>query len=425
MATGRGLSYAAYFAGWFLTWPIIGYMGAQGYTGLVAFLAIPVLAFARPQGLPRYVLAFGAFIGWVVAASFWSPGGKPFISGSFGAGSFTMDMVGARVGLTALACVAMLMAIAQVKAGGATRSLLVIRWVGLVQMFGVLVTAVLMQPIIDFIISTGQSDQSNMMQNLLRNANALLLMVPFLLAWAWQAFPPRLPRGVIVAVLGLLFGAFALTGTQSAMFGSIFMLGAMALVWKLPRRGFRVLLGGLAAYIMVAPVLLVQGLGLLRHLGVPLPHSFMSRGYSWQLVQQKIAEKPLLGHGLEASHDWQDTYSDHPSWLAEIIAAGGDEAAWSIYRVTPTHPHNMALQIWADTGVIGASLFALALVTLAWRLPPPAQWPTVSRYAAAGLIGVVAAMFSFAYSMWNEAFWASVAVAAGVVLLQARQDAQS
>ena len=44
---GRAVGYAPYFAGWFLTWPIIGYMGAQGFTGLAVFLALPVLIFVR------------------------------------------------------------------------------------------------------------------------------------------------------------------------------------------------------------------------------------------------------------------------------------------------------------------------------------------------------------------------------------------
>lgn len=424
MAGGRGLSYAAYFASWFLTWPIIGYMGAQGYTGLVAFLALPVLFLVRLKSLPPHVLAFAAFIAWVVAASFWSPGGKPFISGSFGAGSFTMDMVGARVGLTALASAMMLLAIGHIAPGGAARSLTVIRTVAVVQMLGVLVTSMLMQPIIDLIVSTGQSDPASMLQNLLRNANAFLLLVPILLAWGWQAFPRPAHRSLTGLALALVFASFVQTGTQTAMFGTVFMLAAIGAVRVMPVNGFRVLLGGLAVYVLTAPLLLVQGLSLLRNMGVPLPHSFMSRSYSWQLVQQKIFEKPILGHGLEASHDWQDTYRDHPDWLAEIIAAGGDEAAWSIYRVTPTHPHNMALQVWAEIGAVGAVLFALALVVLAWRLRRPAHWSAISRYGAAGLIGVVTAMFSFAYSMWNEAFWASVAVAAGIVLMQARQDAR-
>lgn len=418
----KGISYAPYFAGWFLTWPIIGYMGAQGFTGLVAFLAIPVLLFVRPKSVPLYTAAFAAFIAWVIAVSFWSPGGKAFISGSFGQGSFTMDMVGARVALTALACGALLLAVRHVPEGTGRKSLNVIRTVGFIQAIGVLVTALLMPQIISLIVGSGQSDPNSMMQNLLRNANSLLLLLPFLMAWGWSVATTKLHKGAVIAWLLAIFWAFAMTGTQTAVFGTVFMLAAMVVIWALPRHGFRVLFSALGVYVVSAPVLLAKGLTQLRVAGVPLPESFMSRSYSWDLVGQKIAEKPWLGHGLEASHDWLDTYGDHPDWLAQVVAAGGDEAAWSVYRVTPTHPHNMALQIWAETGMVGAILAALALVCLGWRLRPPSEWSPRTRYAATGLIGAVTAIFSFAYSMWNEAFWASVAVAAAVILLQARKD---
>jgi len=421
----KGISYAPYFAGWFLTWPIVGYMGAQGFTGLVVFLALPVLFFVRPKSVPAYAIAFLALLGWIVAVSFWSPGGKPLLEGSFGAGTFTMDKVGARVGLTALACMAMLLAVRHLREESVPRSTAMVRAIGLFQGGVVIVTALLMQPIIEMIISTGQSDHSSMTQNLLRNANSFLLLLPLLLAWLWRAKG----RGWAGLVLAASFAAFVLTGTQTAMFGTGFMLAAMALVYAMPRNGFRALFGGLAAYVLLAPAVLAWGLAQLRMLGVPLPGSFMSRSYSWELVGQKISEKPLFGHGLEAAHTWTDTYGDHPEWLAEMVATNGLdrhwEQAWEAYKIIPTHPHNMALQIWAETGLVGAGLVALALVLFGWRLRPPGEWSPISRYGAAGLAGAVLAIFSFAYSMWNEAFWASVAVAAAVVLLQARQDGEA
>ena len=130
----------------------------------------------------------------------------------------------------------------------------------------------------------------------------------------------------------------------------------------------------------------------------------------------------MIGHGPEASHTWKDTFAEHPEWLAEATARYGDTTVWSAYQVIPIHPHNMALQVWAETGMVGATLAAAFLIFLGWRLKSPAQWPPISRYAAAGLIGVCIAICSFAYSMWNEAFWASAIIASGVVLLQARQD---
>ena len=82
----------------------------------------------------------------------------------------------------------------------------------------------------------------------------------------------------------------------------------------------------------------------------------------------------------------------------------------------------MPLQIWAETGMIGASLAAIFLFFLGWCLKAPRDWSPITRNAAAGLVGVNVAVCSFAYSMWNEAFWASSVLAAAIILLQARHD---
>ena len=95
-----------------------------------------------------------------------------------------------------------------------------------------------------------------------------------------------------------------------------------------------------------------------------------------------------------------------------------------LFRSVPIHPHNMPIQIWAETGMVGAVLAAMFLFFLGWRLKPPADWPPVSKYAAAGLVGACVAICSFAYSMWNEAFWASIVIAAAIIFLRARQDAE-
>ncbi len=420
---GRAVGYAPFFAGWFLTWPIIGYMGAQGFTGLVAVLALPVLLFVRPKTVPLYAAVFVGFIGWVLVVAWRTQDPDGVITGSLKEGSLTMDAAGLRIALTALAATAMILAIRHVDVGRAEKSLAFIRTIGFVQGAGVMITALLMQPIIALIVEHGLSENApGMTQNLLRNANTFLLLLPLLLAWLWQR-RGRIDGRLMASGGGLLaFVAFALTGTQVALAGCIIMVICVGLIHRFPQRGFRILISTLAVYILAAPLLVKALAHLVQIVGVPIPQSFTSRIYSWELVNQKIAQSPLFGHGLEASHAWSDTYGEHPEWLAEVVAAGADERAWSVYRVMPTHPHNMALQIWAETGLLGAGLMAGTLALLGWRLRPPREWTPIVRYGAAGLIGVTATLFSFSYSMWNEAFWASVAVAGAVVLLQARQD---
>ena len=152
--------------------------------------------------------------------------------------------------------------------------------------------------------------------------------------------------------------------------------------------------------------------------GAALPGSFQSRVWSWDVVVGKIQEKPLIGHGIEASKTWRESYSDHPQWLAQL------PDFWATYPVVPGHPHNMALQIWAETGMVGAGLVALTLAFIAICLPDGQTMRPDVRYASAGMLASAVSLFSFSYSVWNEAFWASLVLAAcSIVLLSKRERA--
>ncbi|MEO1659916.1 MAG: O-antigen ligase family protein [Pseudomonadota bacterium] len=414
-------TFSPFLAGILVLWPIIAYMGAQGYTGAVAIAALLGLAYVRVKGIRPYALFCAAFMLWIVVAGFWAPEAKDLITGSILDGSFSMDMPGIRFALTALAGIGVLAATAAVAVRSSRISLGVIVGAALVQFVGVVVTAVFMDQILALLAPISDPVQE-MPQNLIRNANSFSLVLPFLLAWIWHRQDPRLgPRAALIIAL-VAFIAFVLTGTQSAMVGAVIMGLLMLLVKVMPKHGFRAIFSGLAVYVIAMPVIVSAGLALVRGLGLPLPRSFFSRTYSWEFVSAKIQQAPLFGHGPEACHTWRDTFGDHPEWLADAATRFGDGGVWQSYPVVPLHPHNMPLQIWAETGAIGAALAAAFLFFLGWRLRPPQDWPPVSKYAAAGLIGVCISIGSFAYSVWNEAFLGSVVLAAAVILLQARHQ---
>ena len=418
--TARG--YAPYFAAWFMTWPILAYMGSQGFTGVVAFLAIPALVFVRPKGLPTYTVAGLGFLAWVMLVSFWSPGGKPLMEGSFGEGSFTMDMAGPRFVLTIIACIGVMLAVRHIAPEKTKRSAMIIRTTAFILGIGVITTSIYMQEILTFIEASGGSKRNDMTQNMLRNANTFMLLLPLLLAWMWDRIEGVRGKILCAAVFGASMFAFAMTGTQSAMLGSLLILIGMAVVCLFPRNGFKVIFTAIGAYIFASPLIFKAGTSVVAATGLPMPASFFSRVKGWEAVGEKIMEKPLLGHGLEATYDWGDTFSARPEWLADAVARYGPNQGWAKYEIINNHPHNMALQIWVETGVIGAALAATAVILLGWRLKSPSTWPPVARYASAGLIGAVLSIFSFGYSFWNEAFWATVTIAAAAILLQARRD---
>lgn len=417
-------TFAPILAAMLVLWPIIAYMGAQGYSGAVAIAALLGVFYARRPEIDRLFLTGLAFAVWIVLAGFWGPETDGLFIGNLGSGSFSLDMPGIRFALTALAGLSIFVAVQSVTPHASPRSLNVIAGAGMVQFGAMLLTALFMVHVLA-LLAPISDPISEMPQNLMRNANAFLMLLPFLLTVLWHRSEDPTWTYSAVALTILSVVAFILTGTQTALIGVVLMLAGMAIVKRYPERGFKIIFGSLAAYILAAPIIFSGLISGLRDLGLPLPQSFLSRSYSWELVGHKIAESPIIGHGLEASHSWRDTYGDHPEWLADASARYGAEFAWEIYPVIPVHPHNMPLQIWAETGFIGAALAAAFLVFLGWKLKAPTLWSPISRYAAAGLIGTCVAICSFAYSMWNEAFWGSVILAAAVIFVQARHDGPS
>lgn len=412
-------TYAPILAAIMVLWPIIAYMGAQGYTGAIAITGLLSLAYLRFSGIRLYALSCLAFIAWVIAAGVWSPEANLFLTGNILTGSFSMEMPGIRFGLMALAAFATMVGTWAIATRSSRISLGVIVAVALIQFLGVIATALFMPQILAALAPISDP-VLEMPQNLLRNANSFALLLPFLLAWMWHRRTNDYWRLFTLGVILATFAAFLQTGTQTSLVGAVLMLAAMLVVKLMPTNGFRVIFTMLAFYIATAPILLGWGVQFVRQTGIALPESFFSRLYCWEYVRLKIGDAPFFGHGLEASQTWRDSFADHPAWLADAIARYGETVAWDKYHIVPLHPHNMALQVWAETGMVGASLAAIFVLFLGWRLNSPKDWPPVARYAAAGLIGVCFALSSFSLSMWNEAYWASVALASAVILLQAR-----
>jgi O-antigen ligase len=170
-------------------------------------------------------------------------------------------------------------------------------------------------------------------------------------------------------------------------------------------------MGILGAYVAATPVILGVLTDVLGKSGVALPGSFQSRVFAWRVTIERTAEAPLAGHGLNATRTWREPFDTRPEWMA------GLPEHWREYPIVPGHPHNMALQIWAETGFIGAVLCGLAIMALAFRMPRANELSLPVRYATAATIGAVASLMSFTYSAWNEAFWSSVMIAAAGLIL--------
>jgi O-antigen ligase len=123
----------------------------------------------------------------------------------------------------------------------------------------------------------------------------------------------------------------------------------------------------------------------------------------WSFVGDRIAEKPVLGWGLDSSRS----------------IPGGQQEVRPGARLLPLHPHNAALQVWLELGVVGAVLFA-GFIGGIWFALANAPWPPLFTAAAAGglVTALVAAMGS--YGIWQEWWIATLWFAVFLVQLMGR-----
>lgn len=403
------MAYGPVFAGLLLLWPLLAVLGTLGFAPLLGLTGITALILARPRMPPTLYAVFAiAFIGWAAISEVWSPATSRLVSGNLLEGNFA---IGARSLIVVLTAVFAMLTIA-----GAMRSELGPRtrkWIyGVLAMQGALVfiSALASGPVLNMLYGDDPSEVVNGIQNIGRNINLFAVVLPILAA----ALGARGDRAGLLGASGLvLLTVFAalMTDNHAAVFAVCGMIGAFLLIRLLPETGYRWLFGAIAGHIAAAPLMVSLFIRLMTGLDSLLPPSFRSRFWSWEVVMNRIGEAPYTGHGLMATRTWRETYADYPAWAAQL------PEFWKDYPVVPGHPHNMPLQIWAETGFIGALLAAFAITVIGFRLPRPSQLRPEIRFAIAGMAGAAFSIFNFSYSVWNEAFWSGLALAAAMLIL--------
>lgn len=411
------MAYGPVFAGLLLLWPLLAVLGTLGFAPLLGLTGIAALLLARPKmPPPLYALFAIVFIGWAAISEIWSPATTQLVSGNLIEGNFAIGARSIVVVLTATFAMLTIAGAIRSQLGPQTR-----KWVyGVLILQGALVfiSALVARPALALIYGDDPNHAVNGVQNIGRNMNTFAVVLPILAA-ASGARRDRL--GLLAAsalVLMTLFAALMMDN-HSAVFAVCGMLGAFLLIRVLPKTGFRWLFGLIAGYIAAAPLVVSLFIRLVTGLDGILPPSFRSRLWSWEVVMNRIGEAPYTGHGLMATKTWRETYAEYPAWAQQL------PDFWLDYPVVPGHPHNMPLQIWAETGFVGATLAAFAITVIGFRLPRPAELTPQIRFAIAGMAGAAFSIFNFSYSVWNEAFWSGLALAVAMLILLHRTSKSS
>ena len=156
----------------------------------------------------------------------------------------------------------------------------------------------------------------------------------------------RLAAGLLAAA-GLAGGfAFGVEANLLALFAG---LAAAGLGWRFAGRGLGALCFAAAAAVLAAPLYMAALTGLVPPaMAEALPLTWHMRLEIWSYALEKIAAAPVAGHGLDATRV-----------LSEDVQLRG-----ATFNAMPLHAHNAGLQIWLETGLIGALGYAAALAAL-------------------------------------------------------------
>jgi len=142
--------------------------------------------------------------------------------------------------------------------------------------------------------------------------------------------------------------------------------------------------------------------------------SALHRLYIWDFVVGRIAEKPLVGWGLDAARRMpggQDTVA-----LGENCPG----ATPAIGQKLPLHPHNAILQTWLELGAAGILLGFGGLIVSFGQVYARSRRAVAAVLVASSVAGMLVALVS--YGVWQEWFLSALMLVGGVAALALRQD---
>lgn len=401
MAPGGTLDRFA--SGWLIFWfaftAVYIHFGGLAFAGLAILLGLVGWGIWFQQDKPRFsaeiarpILCFAVFFAWLGLSGFWS-----------GAGPQTALRLAAQVALSVsipvlifsrsvwtqklLAHLLMAMALG----GAAVLALDVAAGYGI-------------NTFLDPIGPDGDLNerQSDAEKNIGRGHVIYAVLAPLLIA----LFATRLPQSrrgpVIFVFLGLVIVGTLLN--RLAIVPIILLAGCAFMIvgYKSARWGLRLSLGTLAGSILFAPLV-----GIVSRVFGPaimdqVPMSWDHRLRMWDYSLARIAEAPLTGKGLDSSRNLQDDFTTR---------IGVDIPFVSL------HPHNIGIQTWLETGLIGAVILTLAIGLLfrpLRRLSGDMAW---RASALSGMVMAIAVAGAVTVGAWQYWWWGLIAIGLSLILL--------
>ena len=387
----------ALWCGWvlaalFIAAPPLAWLGSRGFSTLMALaglLTLPALR-VRDEDRPA-AIAILTLVVWAVGSSLWSP----FIL------TKRLDNTPVKLLFETVLYAAVISAARAAAPASRLWALRLLAWgmalLGLVLLVEGLSGAALYQALRAAAHDPIRPDLG--VRNAARALFVLALFTPSALVAArrvggrWGLVLVGLPvlAGLILPSITFSYDAPLVALAASAITGFA--------VWAWPRWAPRLLAGVAATFFLAAPAVVwgVRQLGWYDPLAARVSLSWSQRLGYWRHAQDWITDHPLRGWGLDASR---------------MFSPG-----------IHLHPHDAALQIWLELGLIGAVAAAVLWAAVLSGMSRPRRDPAMAASAATAFAYLTFDAFSF--GVWQEWWLALGALACAACAALQRQPAMA
>ena len=207
-----------------------------------------------------------------------------------------------------------------------------------------------------------------------------------------------------VALIAAIVAAATLMLSASALMAALVALIIYLIARIAPRFTAGAMMAGIVAIGVAIPVATPSyDTVLTLHTEAPwIKYSGIHRLLIWRFVADRVAERPLLGWGMDASRAIPGGKTDFNDILPTLHYPSRAEAL-------PLHPHDAALQWQLELGipglVLGLAIVVFVLYRVGWRDGLPAHERAAALALCSSAFIVALLSFGIWQSWWQSTLW--------------------
>jgi exopolysaccharide production protein ExoQ len=210
-------------------------------------------------------------------------------------------------------------------------------------------------------------------------------------------------------LLAAIVAAAALMQSASALMAALVTLIAYAIARLTPRLTAATMMAGTVAIGIAIPLATPSYDSVVTlHTEAPwIKYSGIHRLLIWRFAADRVAERPLLGWGMDASRAIPGGKSDFNEMLPALHYPARAESL-------PLHPHDAALEWQLELGIPGLALGLAIVCFIVYRIGWRAELSAHERAAALALCSsaIIVALLSFGIwqAWWQSTLWLVVSL---------------